>query len=424
MRIRSSSLAEIVIFLMILSPIATAVAFFDDGVVVNDKYEYTLSIDECEPNLTWSSRTQIMPQPVENNSVIAGDHVVVNGTFSQALNITQCKLTIWNPQSGINASLSSLGSTIIFDTYYLDRTNQTYNIKVNGTTNTNDFVILLSENVTICNFFVPRTIVEVNSIGTDSLIFNISWCSEDQNENDDNYFSIWLSRDDGVTFVLLAQNYTRTWFIWDSGDWLQGIYLARVRAYSVDFSSSDCRVDDPPLSYWPGDYSDTISNPIDGGDVGWGGPIPNFSINLDTLNYEHGSTGNLISVTLSFSNRPIPSTIVYSIFNNGSLWIQGEYIPETSYDTFTINIDDLSIGTHDLSLSIDYFGPYEREYFTVAVIASTTLTTNSTNTNTTQNWDFLMQSLAIGISAGSVAIISLVIVLSLRLKRNQVVEYE
>ncbi|MCK4567183.1 MAG: hypothetical protein KAU48_07730, partial [Candidatus Thorarchaeota archaeon] len=187
------------------------------------------------------------------------------------------------------------------------------------------------------------------------------------------------------------------------------------------YSSSECRLDNPPTSYWPGDYSDITTHPINGGGVGMGGPIPSFSINTNALSYEFGSTGNLISVHLSYYNRPLPLSIVYSVTDNGTLWIQGEYVLESSEESFTINIDGLSIGTHDLSIAIDYFGPYDREYLTVVVTTPTS--SNTTTTATPQDWSSFVQALAVGVSIGSVAIITIVIILSIRLRRNRVVEY-
>ncbi|MCK5265717.1 MAG: hypothetical protein KAR03_08925, partial [Candidatus Thorarchaeota archaeon] len=245
---------------------------------------------------------------------------------------------------------------------------------------------------------------------------------EDQNQDDVNYYSLWLSRDGGVTHVLLRQNLTQTWFGWNSSNWLEADYIARVRAYSVDYTSGECQLDDPPSSYWPGDYSDAISFPFLGGGVGMGGPIPYFSINTNALSYEFGSTGNMISVHLSYYSRPPSLSIVYSVTDNGTLWIQEEYVLESSEESFTINIDGLSIGTHDLSIAIDFFGPYDREYLTV--IVTTPTSSNTTTTETPQDWNqLLIQALVVGVSIGCIGVIAAVIILSNRLRRNQVVEY-
>ena len=39
----------------------------------------SLTLDSSNSNLTWSARTQQVPQTIENNSIAAGDHVIVNG---------------------------------------------------------------------------------------------------------------------------------------------------------------------------------------------------------------------------------------------------------------------------------------------------------------------------------------------------------
>ena len=307
-----------------------------------------------------------------------------------------------------------------FDTYELGR-NITATVQYYCYTDAE--VVFFDElvSVTFANFFAPD--ITVNApIDLDNDIWNITWSSTDKNANDVNFYSIWFSRDGGVTFVLLWQNLTSTNYVWDSSNWLQDVYLFRIRAYSADLTSEKCSLDSPPSSYWPGDYSDAISLPINAGGVGMGGPIPSFSINTDSLSYEFGSTGNSISVSLSFGGRTAPSSITYSIYDNRSLWIQGEYGPATSWSTFAINIDGLSIGTHSLSLSIDYFGPYDREYFTVTVVASVIPITNST-TNTAIDLDLILQTLAFGVSIGSITIIVLVVVLTLQLKRNPIIEY-
>jgi len=414
MKIRSASFTVIVILWMILLPAVNAVSFYDGGVIVNDNHTSLLSDEVTGINITWTSRTQEIPQFVEDNSNAVGDHVVVIGTFPHAFNITQCELTIWNPKTGINEMVISLGSTISYDTYYLDRTNQTYNIKLNGTTAVNDFVIALRENVTICNFFTPNITVNY-PIEIDSNIVNLTWFCNDKNEDDENYYSLWLSRDSGVTFVLLMQNITQTWFLWDASNWILANYIVRIRAYSVDMTSENNRLDDPPMSYWPGDSSEAFSGPVAVGSHS--DPPSSFQIYTTWLTYEFGSTNNTIKVYYTiYGSPPPPTEIEFSVTDNTTLWIKKVFHPNAS--SFTINIDGLSVGTHELSISLSYFGPYDREHLTVVVTASNTVPTSSL-----QDWNPFMQSLAIGISLGSITIIAIVIILSLRLKRNPIVEY-
>ena len=540
MRRRASYFGIFVILLVSLFPIISSIYFSFDNSDAQTELEPVplnfVSDDSSGVNLTWTSRTQQIPQLLENDSKAVGDHVVLNATFPSNENITQCKMHIWDrfffatsrplvPTSlngsfemfidpvqcdwvtiqgfeigdlvnitgnftnsncdfyAWDASVNPLeytrsnnllnmesydkpehdsfiwssendtmklacynfdntsignwsvyievgnhlteieeGSSIEIDTYYFINMNQTYSIKVTGYTDLNESFETYWENVEICNFFEPALPAVISIYTSDDIVFNITWICEDQNQDDVNYYSLWLSRDGGVTHVLLRQNLTQTWFGWNSSNWLEADYIARVRAYSVDYTSGECQLDDPPSSYWPGDYSDAISFPFLGGGVGMGGPIPYFSINTNALSYEFGSTGNMISVHLSYYNRPPSLSIVYSVTDNGTLWIQEEYVLESSEESFTINIDGLSIGTHDLSIAIDFFGPYDREYLTV--IVTTPTSSNTTTTETPQDWNqLLIQALVVGVSIGCIGVIAAVIILSNRLRRNQVVEY-
>jgi hypothetical protein len=424
MRKRYSNFGTIALLLLILFSMNSCISTTYDSSIIerelNCVHPSVVADEYTDANLTWISRTQQVPLLIENYSIAVGDHVIINGTFAQALNVTECELTIWNPLSGVNATVSSMGTTIVFDTYYLDRTNQTYNIKVNGTTNTDDFVILLRENVTICNFFLPELssplIIETDY--TD--VFNIIWNCEDQNQGDENYYSIWLSRDGGSTFMLLTQNLTQTSFGWDSRPWLMGEYTIRIRGYSVDYSSSECRFDDPPLSYWPGDYNEVYTAPQDAGSVGVGMPS-RFSIYETSVSYEFGSTNNMIRVDVTIYPYPPPTQLTYYVTDNDNSWLEGQFSPSGS--SFTINIDGLAIGTHILSVSLSYFGPFDNQSVTVVVTTPVNNSTPTTPTSTPQDWSPLTQSIAIGVSIGSITIIALVVALSIRMKRNQVVEY-
>jgi len=533
---RISYCVSIVFILTALFPLMSFDPYILDSSEIHteDENVHTAIIADYsgEANLTWKSRTQQVPQLLQNDSKVVGDHIVLNATFPINDNVTDCNMHIWDrfifattrfltPTSilggfgtyiylndcdwvairgfeigdtvnitcnftnancdfyGWDGTLDSSqytrsnnllnmdgidkpeqdsfiwssendtmilachnydnssagnwtayievgnhfiqteeGSSIEVDTYYFSNINQTYSLMVTGYTDLNESFEIYLENVEICNFFVPRTVVNVNTIFPDSLVFNISWSCEDQNQNDTNYFSLWISRNDGVTFVLLAQNYTRTWYVWNSTDWLEGTYLVRVRAYSVDFSSSECRVDNPPSSYWPGDYSDTISFPIDGGGFRHG-MLPSISISTHELTYEYGSINNTVLVHVILNGFSVPISDQYRVRDNDSIWKQGVYYPTGDSFSFTINIDGLSIGTHDISIGLSYFAYYG--HLTVVVTAPHVPST--TPTSTPQDWSPFMQSLAIGVSLGSIAIIAVVIILTLRLKRNPIAKY-
>jgi hypothetical protein len=48
------------------------------------------------PSLTWTSRAQNESIPVNNGSTLVGDHVVLNATFPEELNVTRCEMKVWS----------------------------------------------------------------------------------------------------------------------------------------------------------------------------------------------------------------------------------------------------------------------------------------------------------------------------------------
>ncbi len=301
-------------------------------------------------NFTWTSRTQLTPQALENNSLAVGDHVIVNATFSSLLDIVNCELRIWDPQNEINTTTASSGSSIVFDTYYLSNSNATYNIVVNGTTAVEEHLVFIAENVTICNFFSPQ--VQVNPLlEVQENLWNISWSCSDLNADDTNYFSIWISRDYNPSFILLIQNITQLTYLWNSTGWLTGDYTVRVRAFSVDSTSAECGVDNPPESYWPGDYSDAFAYPFP-----HTGPIPiyYYVTEISDVTYEFGSLGNIIEVSLYTSPYVGAETIDYIVRRNGTDWFEDQVQLSSHEVDFQINIDGLSVGVHNIEIEFLY----------------------------------------------------------------------
>jgi hypothetical protein len=178
---------------------------------------------------------------------------------------TRASVDIWN---GVDVEYAQ------FDTYELRR-NITMTVQYTCYTGTD--VVFFDElgTVTFNNYFAPVVTVNVPvSLGSD--VWNLTWSSTDQNAGDTPYYSLWLSRDAGVTFVLLQQNITATNYTWDSSSWLESNYIVRVRAYSCDFTNwtllgyTDgvlCDVTDPPAGYWPGDFSDGFSSSFAAGAI-------------------------------------------------------------------------------------------------------------------------------------------------------------
>jgi hypothetical protein len=156
--------------------------------------------------------------------------------------------------------------TFEIDTYYL-LLNQTYSVLVDSDTGTNIHYMVEIPDIFIGNFFAPVVTVDVpDEISTN--YFNITWSSVDRNADDENYYALFLSDDNGETYQLMQQNGTQTFYLWNASGWAIDSYIARVRAYSLDFATDAlCGVDNPPTSYWPGDFADGVSAPFDAGDV-------------------------------------------------------------------------------------------------------------------------------------------------------------
>jgi hypothetical protein len=193
-------------------------------------------------------------------------------------------------------------NTIEVDTYYL-LANQTYGILVDSDTGTNLRYSEEYADVTIGNFFAPVVTVPtpVAQVG-DSRTFDITWSSTDLNADDTPYYSLWLSNNDGLSYMLLAQNLTTTSYMWNSSGWLELNYTIRVRAYSLDFTIAGMAdVSDPPAGYWPGDFSDGFSPAFTAGDV----PIPTTSTTTTTTTT---STTTTITTTTTTTTETTTDT--------------------------------------------------------------------------------------------------------------------
>jgi len=228
------------------------------------------------------------------------------------------------------------GNSIEVDTYYL-MANQTYSIVVDGHTGANIVYNLEIPNVFIGNFFAPIvTVPTPTPIGGGE--YSITWSCTDLNADDVNYYSVWLSNNDGASYMLLAQNLTETTFLWDSTGWLEDSYMVRIRAYSLDFTVPDlCDVSDPPAGYWPGDFSDGFSPPFLAGDTIPGDTTPPSINSPSDIEYELGTTGHSI-VWSPYDLNPNS----YEIYLNDSLIRSGAW--NSTSETITEIVDGLEIG--------------------------------------------------------------------------------
>ncbi len=482
MRKRSALLGTVIILVIALYPSISLTPIHLEKI----DYDYDLRQVCLNPlsdggvgsNLTWTSRTQQVPQLLENESIAVGDHVVLNATFPDSLNITHCEMRVWsgftytttrplvvptdpggvfsgiidpaqfdwvvikgieknltvniscnftntdsdfmawdgaldqseytysnnmlnmvsgnnpetdsliwtsdndtmvlgclnydcteignwtlNIQVGIDAIESVNASSIGMDTYYITGRNQSCFVCATGYTDLNESIVLLREQVRICNFFAPNvTIYPPVTLPSDDKTYNISWSCFDRNADDVNYYSVWISSNDGYTYLLVAQNLTRTWHLWNSTGWFESCYTFRVRAYSLDFTIAGMTdVSDPPAGYWPGDYSDGIFIPFEAGEH-YVMPTKDVGVHSASyIAYSEGENGNYINWTLYFANwGNDPDFIDYKIYRNRTLLTVGRHVFSQDSFILSINVDGLLEGTYKYLLSFRNPGSYGR----------------------------------------------------------------
>ncbi|MFW9965417.1 MAG: hypothetical protein ACFFCX_17725 [Candidatus Sifarchaeia archaeon] len=425
-----------------------------------------MNISDATPLLTWTSRTQNESLPVNNGSSIVGNHVTLNATFPEVLNVTSCEMRIWNGftftttrslvpvtdpagaftgvidldefdwvivtgiekgmqvnitanftnedsdimawpgtldsseytfanniadmcsgykpendvilwnydndtlvigclnydnttigtwtlsvQVGIDVTISNNASSIAYDTYYLQPRNQTYNIHVIGDSTNNDTWEIIRQDVEISNFFSPLVLVPTPQVlAGEEDIYNITWSCFDSNTEEIHLYSVWVSNNDGITFMIAVRNQTQTCYLWDSSGWLEDAYLFRIRAYSIDLNYPGLNLSDPPAGYLPGDYSDVFTHLSAGSGVS----DPTMDVAVESASdifYNEGETGNKIEwVPYVYSSGLMPGGFRYYVYLNGSLILEDYFRFFQGYNSIEIDVDDLTEGIYNYTL--------------------------------------------------------------------------
>jgi len=306
-----------------------------------------------------------------------------------------------------DADVRASGRTVSFDTYSLDQ-NVTTDVVYLGISSASTLEkVAFLPNMTFNNYFTPNvTQFPPLDIGDNKI--NFTWTCTDRNQDDTNYYSLMLSLDHGFTYMNLVDNLTDTFYVWDSTGFSElDYYLSKIRAYSLDFTREEnCTVDDPPTSYWPGDYRDSNWFRFSAGDD----PVlPPVEYEIDSpadFTYQEFSTGNLIVWHPIF--RYFTGYMVsYQVRHDSEMWTYGEIDPRIS-DIIEVNVDGLEPGEH--RFTIQFLGLYQMsDYVIVTVIG------------TSGSDDFMTQLVRYGaysISIGSSIVIIAVILQTVRLKRD------
>ena len=316
------------------------------------------------------------------------------------------------------------GNTVEYDSYGLLE-NKTFSILVYGRTGTNTQYSIEITDVFIGNFFAPVVTVYTPTpvVGDEARTFDVSWSVDDRNANDVHYYSLWLSADDGFSYMLIAQNLTETTYRWNSTGWLMDIYSFRVRAYSLDFTLGDPYPDvsDPVSGYWPGDFADGFSSAFLAGEVNPTDTIPPTINSPADIEYVETTTGNIITWTPYDLNPAFYFISMNEYVVQSGLW-------NSSSDIITLSVDGLTVGLYNFVIIVyDQSGNIAVDSVLVSVVAltitsstptSTTSTTatisNSTTTSTIPTLVALSSVIVAMISIGSIVIIFVVIILILK----------
>ncbi len=305
-------------------------------------------------NLTWTSRWTSLPQRVENNSDLVGDHVILNASYNGLTEFSRIELYF----ASINVTISNTSRFIYYDTYKTIG-NSTHEIHVTVLNSLNESIAhSIYLDVDFGNWFAPSVVVNYPIELADGL-FNFTWSSVDLNADDVNFYQIWISPDGGSSFFLVASNLTDTYFVWDSEGWLEGDLVVRVRAFSVDLSVYPGPFISIPGDYWPGDHGDGYAETWPGD-----GPPRFVTIKIvspSDLNFPEGTLGQWIIWNLSiYSDGLLPNEISYTIFHNNVVYLQdSQQITGSTGQSISFLLEGFAAGSHNFTLVVDYFRMYE-----------------------------------------------------------------
>ncbi|MHA2423376.1 MAG: hypothetical protein ACXAEF_01200 [Candidatus Thorarchaeota archaeon] len=190
--------------------------------------------------LTYYSRLNSTPTPLESGLKISGDHVVLNAT--------------WVPEDNVNGTLIQVYAAAIPNLIEAESTQNTVEIDTRALGNNAECAVnvttwllngtVLSEvftEVFIWNFFQPHVeVLTPNGGETWTSEHNITWIAWDNNTDDTLSFEILLSSDGGTSFQLLSAQVVNHWFVWDFSGFLSHTeYLVEVRASDGIYTTSD-----------------------------------------------------------------------------------------------------------------------------------------------------------------------------------------
>jgi hypothetical protein len=153
----------------------------------------------------------------------------------------------------VSQDVESTDTDVSYDTYGFGR-NITMTVIFTAYTDTDVVFEYNLGDVTFNNYFVPIVNITAPEGGDeyDGGIVNITWTVTDVNADDEHYFEVLVSADEGVTFQLLAKELTDTYYEWNCTPFLiRDTYVVQVRAYDNDTSMEPLGAETVD-GYWPG----------------------------------------------------------------------------------------------------------------------------------------------------------------------------
>ncbi|MHA1903189.1 MAG: hypothetical protein ACXADL_16975 [Candidatus Thorarchaeota archaeon] len=193
-----------------------------------------------ELTLTSFSRENTTHAPVSSDSRIAGDHIVLNASWSPKDNVNGTSIHVNATAIPTVISETSNTSSVEIDTRALGN-NVTCTINATVRLDNGSVISEIFTNVFLANFFIPSvTVLTPNGGEIWTGVNNITWSASDSNQDEVLTYEVLISSDSGESFQLLGSELSNTWLMWDSSSLLnKSTYIVEVRAFDGIYRGSD-----------------------------------------------------------------------------------------------------------------------------------------------------------------------------------------
>ncbi len=201
---------------------------------------HTPSSNDLRVMLTYHSRWNPAPMPVQSDDAISGDHIILNATWLPLGLIIKTEIEVNATAIPKTISNESNSTAAWIDTRSLGN-NATCVITVSGWLSNGTLAKQKFTNVFLGNFFVPHVRVTSPNGGEQwTGTHNITWFGWDNNSDEQLTYEVLLSSDSGATFELLAKGLNDTWFTWYTQGFLNlSTYMIEVRVSDGIYTSHD-----------------------------------------------------------------------------------------------------------------------------------------------------------------------------------------